>query len=290
LGVAISRLARLFFLSFVLCFGTSLWAARTALIAIEGAMVYKNADFDSAVIGYLPRGKPVRISTKNFGPFHRILFREGVIGYISDVDLVTQEGVPLSALNSGEVPDDKKRRKKIPREFTRRQVPVGNARAIGVAVGLISYRELVNRREYSGQLRTYGLRYSSRAPFLLGPYGWDVTLLMQFSAPDYYNGALGVPAQASYYFLDAVWTFPMIDFNGKNGVLIAGIGPLLSYSEAKATLSNGQSFKQSDTIVGASLQLGAAFRLSPVIIKGDVKYYLDKSSYLGILGSVQYEF
>ena len=38
----------------------------------EGAIVYKNADFDSPVLGYLPAGKVYEISSKTFGAFYRI--------------------------------------------------------------------------------------------------------------------------------------------------------------------------------------------------------------------------
>jgi hypothetical protein len=281
-------------------------ASRTAIIAVEGAMVYKKPDFDSAVIGYMPRGKKVKVSTKSFGPFQRVGFREGVMGFISDVDIVTEEGVPFSVVNSGEDPGKKeaasgeksgekpakgkKKKKRSGPEKIYRKKPVATADAIGVAVGYIAYKELVSRREFTENIIVYGLKYTTRAPFLMGPYGLDVTLLFKPSPPSYYQTALGTSAKGMYIFFDAVWTFPLTEFMGKDGMMIAGIGPLVTYSEAKATLPSGVDFKQTDLVVGASLQLGAAIRFSPIILKCDAKYYLDKNSYLGFLGSMQYEF
>ncbi len=287
-----------------LVFSEGALAARTAIIAVEGAMVYKKPDFDSAVIGYMPRGKKVKVSTKAFGPFQRIGFREGVMGYISDVDIVTEEGVPFSVVNSGEdtgkkeeapgeggkPPKGKKKKKRAGSEKIYRAKPVATADAIGVAVGYIAYKELVSRREFSENILVYGLKYSTRAPFLMGPYGLDVTFLFKPSPPNYYQSALGTTAKGIYLFFDAVWTFPLFEIMGKDGMLIAGIGPLITYSEAKATLPSGVDFKQTDLVVGASLQLGVALRFKPVIVKFDAKYYLEKNSYLGVLGSVQYEF
>lgn len=293
--------------AFSVVFPTEAQASRTAIVAVEGAMVYKSPDFDSAVIGYLPRGKKVRVSTKAFGPFQRIGFREGVMGFISDVDIVTEEGVPFSVVNSGEAgkkdaaaeggekPGEKtskgkkKKRKSGPEKIFRRK-PVATADAIGIAVGYLMYKELVSRREFTENILVYGLKYSTRAPFLMGPYGLDVTLLFKPSPPNYYQTALGTAAKGMYIFFDAVWTFPLYEIMGKDGMVIAGIGPLITYSEAKATLPSGLEFKQTDLVVGASLQLGLGFRFGPIITKTDVKYYLDKNSYLGFLGSVQYEF
>ncbi len=275
-------------------------AARTALIAVEGAMVYQKGDFDSAVIGYLPRGKKVLVSSKNFGPFHRIRFREGVTGYISDVDIVTEAGAPFSSINSGEAEEEapkepgdatapqKKKKPKTPAKRVNRHVPVANAVALGPVVGLIAYKELVSRREYSEQMTAFGLRFSTRAPFLQGPYGLELTFLMNSTPPKYYS-TFATAASGTYYFFDAVWTFPFFEVMGKDAMFMMGIGPLVTYSNVTARV-NGVDFKQSDTVIGASVQGGLAFRISTFILKTDAKYYLDKNSYLGFLGSLQYEF
>ena len=64
-----------------------LQAAQMAEVIIDGAMVYKQGDFGSPVLGYLRKGKKVKVSNKTYGPFYKVKLRQGVIGYISDIDV-----------------------------------------------------------------------------------------------------------------------------------------------------------------------------------------------------------
>ena len=83
-------------------------AARSAEVITDGAMVYEKADFDSTVVGYLQRGQKVRVSNRPKGAFYRVQFSQGVIGYISDVDVKVEGG--KSSEQASE--DDNKSRKR----------------------------------------------------------------------------------------------------------------------------------------------------------------------------------
>ena len=60
---------------------------QTATVITDGSMVYKDPNFDAAVMVTLEMGKKIRISKGKRGTFYRVLVKPGVAGWISDVDV-----------------------------------------------------------------------------------------------------------------------------------------------------------------------------------------------------------
>jgi hypothetical protein len=270
-------------------------AAQDAVVAVDGSMVYKSADFDSSVIGYLPRGKKVRVSSKPFGAFHRVSLRQGMIGYISDADLVSSDGRPMSELNSAKplkskISKDKGRKgKELKQDKLQRRLPVTVAMAVGPTYGLINYRELINRRDYSDQISFFGLKFTTRAGFIDGSFGLELDALYFSGAPAYYGTVSTVAPTGYIAIFDAILTYSLFNFSRNQGAVTVGAGPVLGISETR-TEASGQKFKQNRTELGAVINAGAHYRIHPVILKFEPRYYVERSSYLGYHLSVLYAF
>lgn len=102
-----------FVLILVTCFVShQALAARSAEVVTDGAMVYEKADFDSTVIGYLQRGQKVRVSNKPRGAFYKVQFSQGVIGYITDVDIKIEGGKPPSQASEDSNKSSKRKKSK----------------------------------------------------------------------------------------------------------------------------------------------------------------------------------
>ncbi len=96
-------------------------AARSAEVITDGAMVYEKADFDSTVVGYLQRGQKVRVSNRPKGAFYRVQFSQGVIGYISDVDVKVAGGK-----SSGQASEDDNKSRKRKKDRNKKKDPEPN--------------------------------------------------------------------------------------------------------------------------------------------------------------------
>lgn len=286
-----------FILSFCCFVFTSLAeSAQDALVAVDGSMVYKEADFDSAVIGYLPRGKKVRISSKPFGAFHRISLRQGMIGYISDADLLDIEGRPMPEINSAKdqskpVKGSKPLRAKREKEKSSigRKRPVHVTTAIGVSYSLVNYRELINRRDYSDQISFFGVKYSSRASFIDGSFGMEADALYHSGAPAYYSTVSTAPPSGYIAIFDFILTYSLFDFFKHSGSVTVGAGPVVTMSDIK-TEFNGQKFQQNSTEIGAVLNATVNYRFHPMIFKFEPRYFIERSAYMGFQASLLYAF
>jgi len=281
---------------FCLAFSSEIRAAQEAVVAVDGSMVYKSADFDSAVIGYLPRGKKVKISSKPFGAFHRVGLKQGMMGYISDADLLDTEGRPMSEVNTVKeiqknTKGSKSARTKKDKEISSssRKRPVHVATAIGATVASISYRELINRRDYSDQITFFGLKFTTRAGFIDGSFGMELDALYYSGAPGYYSTVSSTAPSGYIAIFDLVLTYAIFDFSKHAGAITVGAGPMLSLSETRTELA-GQKFQQSRTELGAVLNATVSYRIQPVILKIEPRYYIERSSYIGYHVSLLYAF
>jgi hypothetical protein len=280
-------------LALMLASGSWAQAAQDAVVAVDGSMVYKSADFDAAVIGYLPRGKQVKVSSKPFGAFHRVGLKQGMVGYISDADLLSMDGRPMSDVNQGKL--QQKLTKggkeiKVKRDRSTKLRPVAVATAVGPMFGLVQYRELINRRDYSDQIGFFGLKYTTRASFIDGSFGMEIDALYFSGAPNYYKAVSSVAPGGFIALFDLILTYSLFDFSRHKGAFTVGAGPFVGYSEIRTEL-NGQKFKQNRTEIGAVINGTLNYRvMAPLILKGEVRYYIEKSAYMGYHAGVLYAF
>ncbi|MES2769552.1 MAG: SH3 domain-containing protein [Bdellovibrionota bacterium] len=258
-------------------------AAQSATVVTDGAMVYKKGDFDAAVVGYMRAGEKVRVSSKKFGPFYRIQFKQGVIGYISDVDVDVggiSSDLPTSAKSKGG--SEGRARSFISKRY------------LGVSYGMLNYSEELSDANTveSESLSFFGVKFTMPMKYLAGPFVLDTNLLYHSGYPKYYNMTTpvvsnGISGKILMYDLQVLYS--LSESTQKNFWAYVGGGIAMSYSSFMVEI-NGSKKDLSDVLFGGVITGGIAYRMNKVAIKLEPKYYAMKSNYLAFIGSVQYEF
>lgn len=268
-------------LLFIVLFAPSLYAAQTATVVTDGAMVYKKGDFDSAVIGYLNSGRKVRISSKKFGPFYRIQFKQGIIGYIADVDVSAGKG------GASNLPTSKK--SKVGSSESRARSFISK-RYIGLSYASLNFSEEFNSRVESDSLGFFGVKFTMPMKYLSGPFVFDTNLLYHGGYPSYYddNGNKGQSGKILMY--DAQVLYSLAEGARRTFWAYIGGGLALSYSSFVVEISGGSKQDLTDVLFGGVIGGGIAYQTGKIAIKLEPKYYAMKSNYFAIVGSVQYEF
>ncbi len=268
-----------FAISFIL-FPQILNAAQNAVVVTDGAMIYRKGNFDSRVIGYLRKGKKVKVSSKTYGPFYRVRFRQGVIGYISDVDVVPANKV--KGKFSGKT--TKKRKKRVDRSR-----PAFHTFQLGFALGYTQYTEVISRSEKNASILTYGLKMS--VPFTLfdGPFVLDTSAHLTGDPPSYYDDISEKEPKGFVGILDIQLMFLLDDFANHNGSIYLGAGPMVAYSAVEIEES-GSSFVSEEARAGGVFTIGLGYKMGPVSLKIEPRYYVEKANYFSILSGLQFSF
>lgn len=271
------KTAALIFFLLLICSSHWASAAQSATVVTDGAMVYKKKDFDSSVVGYLRAGEKVRISTKKFGPFYRIQFKQGILAYISDVDVQTEgsDSLPTSKKSNS----DGRTKSFISKTY------------LGLSYGMLNYSEVFQSRNESESLSFFGLKYTAPAKYITGPFVFDANLLYHSGYPSYYN--MTSPASqglaGKILMMDAQVLYSLAEGTKRTFSAYLGGGLALSYSSFDVEIS-GSKQNLSDILVGGVLTGGIGYQTGKFAFKFEPKYYAMKSNYLAIVGSVQYEF
>lgn len=266
------RFASLIF-ALLLGFGVA-HAAQNATVITDGAMVYKKSDFDSPVVGYLSAGDKVRISTKKFGPFYRIQFKQGVLAYIADVD--------VSAGNAN---------KKSKEEAAKRAKSFIGKKYFGVSFSKLNFSEEFNSRVESESLTFFGLKYTAPMKFLAGPYVFDTNLMYHSGYPSYYN-MTNPPSQGQsgkIGMLDAQVLYSLAEGSKRDFWAYIGGGLAVNYSSFVVEI-NGSKQDLSDVLFGGVISGGVALQAGKIAFKLEPRYYAMKSNFFAILMAAQYEF
>lgn len=280
-------LSLFFSLSF---WGTSASAARTAVVTIEGAMVYQDASFDAPVIAYLKKGKKVRVSNKTYGAFLKLRVRRGKIGYISDIDVkVEGSGRKKRSADKGSDSEADKNSSKETDSSAKRD------HALGLSGGMVNFKEEVLQQKVSAKTLVYGLKYT--AP--IGASFFDVNAVLSLSPPSYYesdsfgNGTgvsdPGTEPKGMFVLLDMALNFPIMSGYGNKWMLYIGGGPLIVYNNFDVTVSD-EVLNLQDVKLGGSILSGFSFQLSRMLLKVEAKYFIEKNSYFGAVASIQKRF
>jgi hypothetical protein len=279
-------------LIFLFCsLAQNIFASQDTVVVTDGAMVYKNADFDAAVISYLHLGQKVNVSDKKFGQgFYKVQLKAGVNGYISDVDIAAGKAqISRGEQDSGASPGEGGDKKSKTSTGVR---PAFSRKMLGVAVGLINFSELILSQAYVDNLISYGLKYSGPFPWLGGPFVLDINILYHNGAPRYYTGfgASGAPAPTGFLVqADLTVLYQAADFASRKGTFYFGAGPLASVSNFFVNISNSNTV-QEQTRVGATGVVGVGMGLKSIYLKAEARYYFEITRYPGFQGSIQYGF
>ncbi len=275
-------------------------AAQHVRVVTDGAIVYRNANFDAKVIGYFRAGQQVAISDKKFeNIFYRVRFKQGVIGYIADVDVHVE--TPASDKSSSKGSDKKsekdadqtndqntdkseeKTNSDQKRKRPQRPKPMLAKTYLGLMGGYTNYSEIINKTEYKDSIITYGGKFTF--PFDAS-FFVDVNLAGTLGSPQFYKQLSSIEPKGYIFLLSGVLNYPIFDFENRRGVVYMGGGPLVVMSSYVIEVSNSK-LDLTEVRMGGVFNLGIAFDLGKALFKLEPKFYIEKSSYNSYDISVQ---
>ncbi len=264
----------------IFLFTVNLLAAQEAVIITDGAMIYQKPDFDSAVIGYMRAGEKAQISSKPVGAFYKIRFKQGVLGYISDVDVNARGGANVK--NSPKSLNNKNLRKSF---LTKKY--------FGLLIGSAHFSEVYNKTgkdvAVGENLLFYGVKYTQPIKFLSGPFVFDVEAFYHSGAPQYYNFSGSQAKSGRILIADVEVLYSLFESRSRSFWFYLGGGPAVSYTAFIVETSGSQN-DISDVQFGGIFTAGLGIQISSFAIKVEPKYFVFKTGYFGAFGSLQFNF
>ena len=277
------------------------WVKATVLT--DGAAVYEKPDFDSTVQDYIKLKTSLYVSRRPFaglgglGLFHKVSYNKKT-GYMADTDIkVGGAAEPSVAADGGaaaKTPGKRKKKKKDSwnDDGSKMKEPVFLTRFLGFSVTMADYTEIYQSHKLNASMTFYGVRWSG--PGTLGlSLPLDFNLGVAFTPPSYlkvFNGGLG---KGYTVFGDIALQLPAVNLD--DWMVTYGIGMVYVYTNyqipvRKANSTQVVTFPSSDFRLGVDFGLGLGTRIKKVLVRADLKYYIERASYLGAMGSAQLEF
>ena len=267
-----------------------------AKIKNDGAIVYKAADFDSAVLSYLKAGELYEVSTNVYGgAFYRIKLKNGSVGYIADTDIMKLKSEGIDDFSQFE----KKPEKKIDKKSSTMKEPSTKKRSfqytkyIGLEYDNVQYRENTMGLRPTEPLGFFGIKLFGPDLAISGAVITQMNFKYYGGAPQFYEQATQRPAEGSIIMGD----FQFVDVFPSGPLILAhfGFGPMFRYSSYTLQLKDAATSKVtsygSDSIgVGAIFTLGIGVKAGPVAIRGEVQYIWEELQYFGYSLALQMPF
>lgn len=256
-------------------------AAPKGTVLNDGAIVYKAPSFDAPVLGYLRAGKTYSISSRLFsGAFYKILVKKGVMGYIADTDISTDQKT-VKAM--------KEERAKAEKQYemeadSLKRKPFDQMQFGGLGYRLLQYRESVLGGMKKGSVPLIGM--SIFGPALMG-IDSQLNILMSGGAPEYYKTQTG--NSTSGFLLIADLLLETVFPQSPSVVTHFGFGPMLRHHKYNLQIGSTPKIAQG-TSLGAVFSLGGAIRIGKAAVRGEVIYHHELSQYLGYQASIEYGF
>lgn len=271
------------------------------MVVTDGAAVYSKPDFDSPVQDYLGYQTVASVSRRPYagnggmGLFHRIKYGNK-LGYIPDTDIkVSKKEVAAEKASEGgkkksggSMAFDDEEMKMGPGKN-----PIYMTRYLGGAVSRVYFTEKFSSHKLSDQMVMYGLRMTGPGTLFDGP-PLDFNFWFSVQKPQYYKVLTGNQDVSGFLlFGDVQAMFPVIDVD--NTIINFGMGlmyvfthynvPVRSNATGKTANFDSQEFR-----MGFDVAAGAGHRFGRYLLRGDMKYYIEKTSYVGYLASFQMEY
>jgi hypothetical protein len=277
-----------------------------AVVKTDGAIVYKQPDFDAPVITSLAKGANVRVSrgvTGQYAKFHKVKVGDQ-IGYIADIDVNVEGTAPyreakqIADRASAEKTKTKKRKRSDANSGAREasggkkskakkhQEPIMFTRYVGLSLGETWYKEGITGVDASATLTTYGLKMTGPDILLNGAL-MDFNLILHYGAPSYYGPLSSTPPSGFVLWTDALFLLPFVQ--GFNHMFYLAAGPMLALSDFKV-VNGGHSQDLMALKIGLDGAIGAGFRVDKTAFKLEAKYIYEKQVYhsLGFAVQTQY--
>lgn len=270
-------------------------------ILTDEALVYRDADFDSPVIGRMKKGSQLNISKRIFGAFHQVQISKTRRGYISDVDVR-----PLSEINQAQKILKKTQgpfaaskenalkesRSREAREESLAKRPFDSTNYQGFEIAMIRFRENTMGLRPSDNRLFFGFTASGPQIVMEG-LNTDLNVRVSPGAPSYYEQATGKSADGFILITD--FKFQTVTTRSKDIVTYFGFGPMFRYSRFGVTFQNTatnkeESYSLEDMAIGAVFDLGLGMRFGRFAAKVEAQYYWEKLQYWGFAASGQMAF
>jgi hypothetical protein len=163
---------------------------------------------------------------------------------------------------------------------------------VGAAVSRVHFTEKFSGHKLSDQMYMYGLRMTGPGTLFDGP-PLDFNLWFSAQNPHYYNVITTGSAHGFLLFGDVQAMFPLVDTD--NNIVNYGMGMMWTYTHYNVpvkspALDHTTSFDSQEFRIGADLSLGYGRRIGRSLLRGDVKYYIEKTQYAGLVLSYQMEY
>jgi hypothetical protein len=257
-------------------------------VAVDGAAVYAQPDFDSEVIDYLNYGAKVTVAKKTFtgqgglGLFYKVRTPSGKIGFMTDTDTSLPKAAPA------QIPEkaiSKKKKKRLDEEAEEERDGIYLTRYVGGAFALVDYSEKFSGRTLHQSTPFFGIRLSG--PDVLIPPPLDINFLIA-PGPPQYLAKFGHGASNGFLVLgDFMILLPLAEL--QKSLVYYGIGLMWTYSNYAVAVGN-QTYNSTDLRIGADVDLGYAYKYKKYALRADLKYYIEKTMYLSEIISFQTEY
>lgn len=259
------------------------------VIQADGAPVYLAADFDSKVIAELQAGTRVRSSKKVYkgkgiGSFYKVKLANGKLGFVADSDIIPEfKKINRPGHGKKTVVNPDYRRVENQREG---RESLYLTRYLGATVGRLNFSEKFSGQTYSST--NYMLGFKATGPGLLfdGP-PTDFTFSFHWGAPSHYTDLTGKEATGFFVFSEVVPIFPISEWG--NNLAYFGIGLMGTYTRFTVN-ARSSTIDSQELRVGLEALLGYAYRFRKYAFKGELRYYFEKTQYLGLWAGWQFEY
>ncbi|MGE3386704.1 MAG: SH3 domain-containing protein [Bdellovibrionales bacterium] len=263
--------------------------AQSAVVGLDGATVYAAPDFDAKIIIQLQPGYKVLISRKalpgvgGVGLFYRIKYAGNKLGFVADNEMIPEYQSPAKQAPKNPVfnqVEDMRERALSGRE------PISLTRYLGASISRVNYKEKYRGQSLSSEMLMYGLRFTGPGVLFDGP-PLDLNLTFSPKAPDHYQDLTGTPASGWMVMFDTLLSLSFLEWENM-GAHVA-LGGMLNYTRFR--VKEGFDYTDSQHFrLGAVGEVGAAYRHKKIVVRGDIKYHYESSSYLTYLLSLQHEY
>lgn len=267
--------------------------AQAAVIGPEGATIYQFPDFDSQVLISLSGGKKVIIAQKpvtgagGLGLFYRVKYAAGKLGYVVDTEVIPQ-------FKRNTLRAQKKTKNPVYDQVTEEQQlakqgldPIYFSRYFGAGLGSVDFTEKFAGGKLHEQVTMYSFRVTGPDLLFEGP-PMDVHVGFSLNPPDYYKKYSVAAPSGFFIFGDISLFMPFLE--RPNSLLYYGLGMMMTYTKFKVKINNFDYIDSQEFRVGAVGDVGYAFRFGRWLARADVKYYFERTSYLGYWLTVQHQF
>jgi hypothetical protein len=267
----------------ILLFSLPSFAAQKASVVTEGSIVYKGPSFDAPILGYFSAGKKVTVSNKLFGAFYKVRFKQGVIGYISDIDVRVEGGKsnPNSYFAEQTEGSDSKSR------------PFFGSTHLGLLFGMVDYEDTVGGFTGNSQTNFIGLAFTTPLSFFDGAFLLSANVLYSLEVPEFYSQISERTPEGFVVLGDVQLLYPLFSIMDRKlaGYVGAGVGVTYTNVDLAQEISGDlKLIPTSSAKVGGVFSAGLIYKFSKMALRFEPKYYYEENAYLGITASLAFQF